>query len=154
MVQLHEYSRSTRKALPIGLASTRVNCQRHQCQPRWGRLNWMSCTLSLARKKRNLRFDGCGSRYALCFELGCGSRKNFTSLASLLGTHAASNAVITLMLFLFMILCTMVHLTKWGQTNWKPTLSRLSMQIYATTWNDLLASPGVFQEECNLWIKT
>ena len=33
----------------------------------------MSYTPSLARKKRNLRSNHCGSRYTLCSELGCGA---------------------------------------------------------------------------------
>lgn len=92
--RLDECSRSIHKVLPIGLVSTPPSCLTLPCQPRSKRLNWMSCTPSLARKKRDLRLDDCGSRHALCSKLGCGAGKNFGSLTSLSGTGTPSQTVL------------------------------------------------------------
>src|SRR5690349_1070800 len=57
-------------------------------------LNWMSCSPLLARKKRNLHPNHCGSRDSLCAKLGCCARTNLRSFASLPGTSTASQTVL------------------------------------------------------------
>src|SRR5215211_2366683 len=53
----------------------------------------MSCSPSLARKKRNLHPNHRGLRHALCSELGCSPGTNLGSTTSLSGTRSAGQAV-------------------------------------------------------------
>lgn len=54
----------------------------------------MNCSHLSARKKRGLRFDRSRPSDTLCAELGCGSRTDFSSLASLSGTCSTSQAIL------------------------------------------------------------
>jgi hypothetical protein len=94
MVQLHECSGSIHKVSLTGSAPILPNYLKHRYQRRLGKLNWMNCTPSLARKKRNLRPDNSRSRHSLCLELGCGVGKNLGSITSLLGARSTSQAVL------------------------------------------------------------
>ena len=94
MGQLGGCWRSIHKVLPIGWIPTPLNCPKHRYPRKWKRLNWMSYSLLLARKKRNLRSNYCGSRHTLYSELGCCARTNIGSLASLPGACATSQAIL------------------------------------------------------------
>lgn len=126
-------TRSTHKVLPIGSASTPPSCLMLLCQPRSKRLNWMSCTPSLARKKRDLRLDDCGStRAALSWDVVL-ERTSEAFLQNLAWNgHPKPNGT-TVMLFLFTIPCTMAHLMKCELTNMKLIRLKPSTQTCATT---------------------
>jgi hypothetical protein len=93
-IRMYVEGNSYNRVWSIGSSSTQRNCQLlpYPANPKLP--NWMNSTRSLARKKRSLHPNRSRSDHSLCVELGCSTRTDRRSHASLSGASSSSQAVL------------------------------------------------------------